>query len=260
MELHAPSPLFDLSGQTAVVIGAGSTLGRVMAEALIAHGAHAALVVRNPDKAREDLQPLLDTGKARIFKADAVSKPELEQVLHEIVQWTGRVDILLNTAGVNSATPFFDIAEDEWDRIMDVNAKSVMFACQVFGKAMIDGGAGGSIINISSVSSGPPLSRVFSYSASKSALNSMTQYLAREFAPSKVRVNAIIPGFFPAEQNRAILSPERVASIMSHTPMNRFGDPRELQGAVVWLASEAASSFVTGTLIRVDGGFGAVTI
>ncbi|MFD0620647.1 SDR family oxidoreductase [Paenibacillus sp. GCM10027629] len=260
MPFQAPSPLFDLSGRTAVVIGAGSTLGRVMAEALVAHGAHVALVVRNPDKAVTDLQPLLDTGKGRIFNADAVSKTELQQALQEIVLWTGRVDILLNTAGVNSATPFFEITEEEWDRIMDVNAKSVMLACQVFGKAMIDGGMGGSIINISSVSSGPPLSRVFSYSASKSALNSMTQYLAREFAPNKIRVNAIVPGFFPAEQNRSILSPERVASIMSHTPMNRFGDPKELQGAVVWLASEAASSFVTGTLIRVDGGFGAVTI
>ncbi|WP_152394980.1 SDR family oxidoreductase [Paenibacillus guangzhouensis] len=260
MQIYTPSPLFDLSGRTAVVIGAGSTLGRVMAEALIAHGAYAALVVRNLEKSASDLQPLLDTGKARLFKADAVSKLELQQALHAINAWTGRVDILLNTAGVNSATPFFEIEEEEWDRIMDVNAKSVMLACQVFGKAMIDNGTGGSIINISSVSSGPPLSRVFSYSASKSALNNMTQYLAREFAPNKIRVNAIVPGFFPAEQNRSILSPERVASIMSHTPMNRFGDPAELQGAVVWLASEAASSFVTGSLIRVDGGFGAVTI
>jgi NAD(P)-dependent dehydrogenase (short-subunit alcohol dehydrogenase family) len=101
---------------------------------------------------------------------------------------------------------------------------------------------------------------VFTYSASKAAVNNLTKNLAREFAPSKVRVNAIIPGFFPAEQNRKILSPERTASIMTHTPMNRFGEAHELQGAAVYLASEKASGFVTGSLLRVDGGFGSMTI
>lgn len=143
---------------------------------------------------------------------------------------------------------------------MDVNLKSVVLACQVFGKQMIEQGSGGSIINISSVSSSPPLSRVFTYSASKAGVNSITQFLAREFAPDRVRVNAIIPGFFPAEQNKKILSPERVESIMQHTPMNRFGNPDELKGAVVYLASSKASSFVTGSFLRVDGGFGAMTI
>lgn len=256
------STLFDLSGRTAVVIGAGSTLGSVMAEALIDHGAHAALVVRSPEKAEPKLAHLLASGRAALFQADAVSKPDLLRVADEIKAWSpnGGSDILLHTAGTNSATSFFDIAEEEWDAIMDVNAKSVMFACQVFGQSMIDAGRGGSIITISSVSSGPPLSRVFTYSASKHAVNSMTQFLAREFAPHGIRVNGIVPGFFPAEQNRAILSPERVASIMGHTPMKRFGDPKELQGAVVWLASEAASGYVTGSLVRVDGGFGAMTI
>lgn len=125
---------------------------------------------------------------------------------------------------------------------------------------MVEQGSGGSIINISSVSSDPPLSKVFTYSASKAAINNVTKFLAREFAQSNVRVNAIIPGFFPAEQNRKILSPERIDSIMQHTPMNRFGEKEELQGAVVWLAAPQASSFVTGALIRVDGGFGAMTI
>ncbi|MBM7565300.1 SDR family oxidoreductase [Paenibacillus sacheonensis] len=256
------STLFDLTGRTAVVIGAGSTLGIVMAEALIDHGAHAALVVRNPEKAEPKLAQLLASGRAAIFRADAASKADLIRVQGEIDAWSpnGRSDILLHTAGTNSATPFFDITEDEWDAIMDVNAKSVMLACQVFGRSMIDAGHGGSIITISSVSAGPPLSRVFTYSASKHAVNSMTQFLAREFAPHGIRVNGIVPGFFPAEQNRAILSEERVASIMGHTPMKRFGDPKELQGAVVWLASEAASGYVTGSLIRVDGGFGAMTI
>lgn len=253
--------LFDLSGKTALVIGGSSTLGGLMAEALGAYGATVALTGRDAAKA-EPVRARIEAagGVARCFAAEATSKPDLERLLGEIVAWTGGVDILLNCPGVNSATPFFDIGEEEWDKIMDVNAKSVMLACQVFGRHMLERGRGGSIINLSSVSSGPALSRVFSYSASKAAVNSMTQYLAREFAPAKVRVNAIIPGFFPAEQNRSILSEERVASIMRHTPMNRFGDPAELQGAVVYLASERASGFVTGSLLRVDGGFGAMTI
>lgn len=253
--------LFDLSGKTALVIGGSSTLGGLMAEALGAYGASVALTGREMSKA-EPVRERIEAagGVARCFAAEATSKSDLERLLGEVVAWTGGVDILLNCPGVNSATPFFDIGEEEWDKIMDVNAKSVMLACQVFGRHMVERGQGGSIVNLSSVSSGPPLSRVFAYSASKAAVNSITQFLAREFAPAKVRVNAIIPGFFPAEQNRAILSEERVSSIMRHTPMNRFGDPSELQGAVVYLASDKASSFVTGSLLRVDGGFGAMTI
>jgi len=253
--------LFDLTGKTAVVIGGSSTLGGAMAEALAAHGATVALTGRkaeNADPVRERIEAA--GGTSRCLAAEATSRADLERVLAEVEAWTGGADILLNCPGVNSATPFFDITEEEWDAILDVNAKSVMLACQVFGKHMIDRGRGGSIINLSSASSAPPLSRVFAYSASKAAVNNMTQFLAREFAPAGVRVNAIVPGFFPAVQNRKILSEERVASILGHTPMGRFGDPAELQGAVVYLASDKASGFVTGSLLRVDGGFGAMTI
>jgi NAD(P)-dependent dehydrogenase (short-subunit alcohol dehydrogenase family) len=116
------------------------------------------------------------------------------------------------------------------------------------------------VINISSASSGPPLSKVFTYGVTKGGVNQITQFLAREWAPARVRVNAIVPGFFPAEQNRKILTEERVASIFRHTPMNRFGESEELVGAAVYLASERASSFVTGSILRVDGGFLAMTI
>lgn len=129
-------------------------------------------------------------------------------MLNDILQWGGRIDTLVNASGTNSPTPFFDLEMDEWDRIMDVNLKSVVLACQVFGKQLIEQGSGGSIINISSVSSSPPLSRVFTYSASKAGVNSITQFLAREFAPDRVRVNAIIPGFFPAEQNKKYFHPK----------------------------------------------------
>jgi len=180
--------------------------------------------------------------------------------LDTVLDKFGQVDILINGAGINSATPFFDITEEEWHRILDVDLKSVFLACQVFGKVMVDAGRGGSIINISSASSSPPLSKVFTYGVAKAGVNQITQFLAREWAPHRVRVNAILPGFFPAEQNRKILTPERVESIMRHTPMGRFGEACELVGAVVYLASEGASSFVTGSVLRVDGGFLAMTI
>lgn len=253
--------LFDLSGKTAVLIGGNSTLGSVMGEALGAYGAKVAVVGRNAETAAAAKERIVSAGgEAAVFQADATSKADLARVLDEVVAWTGGVDILMNCPGRNSVTPFFDITEEEWDGIMDVNLKGVVLACQVFGKRMIEQGRGGSIINISSVSSGPPLSRVFTYSASKAGVNSVTQFLAREFAPHNIRVNGIIPGFFPAEQNRKILSEDRVKSILGHTPMNRFGAAEELQGAAVYLASERASGFVTGTFVRVDGGFGAVTI
>lgn len=253
--------LFDLTGKTAVIIGGNSTLGGTMAVALGGHGADVAVVGRNQEKCEEVVKRVEEAGgKAKSFSADATKAEDLQRVLSEVLAWTGRCDVLMNCPGKNSATPFFEITMEEWDSIMDVNLKSVVLACQIFGKYMVDKGEGGSIINISSVSSDPPLSRVFTYSASKAAVNNVTKYLAREFAPARVRVNAIIPGFFPAEQNRKILSPDRIESIMRHTPMNRFGEAEELQGAAVYLASEKASGFVTGTFLRVDGGFGAITI
>jgi NAD(P)-dependent dehydrogenase (short-subunit alcohol dehydrogenase family) len=253
--------LFDLSGKTAVIIGGNSTLGGTMAEAIAAYGAKVAIVGRNIAKCEEVCARIFELGgEAKSFYSDATVAEDLKHVLTEVIAWSGRVDILMNCPGMNSVTPFFELTMEEWDRIIDVNLKSVVLACQIFGKFMVDQGEGGSIINISSVSSSPPLSRVFTYSASKAAVNNITQFLARELAPARIRVNAIIPGFFPAEQNRKILSAERTQSIISHTPMGRFGDAKELQGAAVYLASEQASGFVTGTFLRVDGGFGAVTI
>lgn len=253
--------MFNLTDTVSVVIGGNGVLGSAMASALAEAGSKVAIVGRDMEKAKLVCDQINSSGGTAIsLQADATKKDELEAVLNDILQWGGRIDTLVNASGTNSPTPFFDLEMDEWDRIMDVNLKSVVLACQVFGKQMIEQGGGGSIINISSVSSSPPLSRVFTYSASKAGVNSITQFLAREFAPDRVRVNAIIPGFFPAEQNKKILSPERVESIMQHTPMNRFGNPDELKGAVVYLASSKASSFVTGSFLRVDGGFGAMTI
>jgi NAD(P)-dependent dehydrogenase (short-subunit alcohol dehydrogenase family) len=153
-----------------------------------------------------------------------------------------------------------EITENEWNKIMDVNLKGVFFASRVAAAHMISQGKGGSIINISSASSEIPLSKVFTYSISKAGMNNMTRFMAREWAEHKIRVNAVMPGFFPAEQNRKILTEERRKAIFDHTPMERYGEADELAGAIIWLASEQASSFVTGSVIPVDGGFTAMTI
>ena len=254
--------LFSLDGKIAVAIGAGGVLGGAMAEALGRAGARVAILDLDGDAAAARAAEIADAAgsDATGIAVDATSDSDLEGALEEILRKWGRVDILLNAPGINSATPVFEITRGEWDRILAVNLTSFFSANQIFGRQMVEQGDGGSIINISSASSGPPLSKVFTYSITKAGINNMTQFLAREWAPHRVRVNAVAPGFFPAEQNRKILTEERVASIMGHTPMDRFGEPEELAGAVVWLASERASGFVTGALIRVDGGFTAMTI
>ncbi|MFP7298848.1 SDR family oxidoreductase [Neobacillus niacini] len=253
--------LFDLTGKTAVAIGGNGVLGSAMAKGLADHGAKVAIVGRNLETAEAVVKEITENGgEAKAFQADVSSKDSLIQVANEIEQWSGGWDILLNAPGTNSPTPFFELDMDEYDKIMDINLKGIVMTCQIFAKRMIEQERKGSIINISSVSSTTPLSRVFTYSVSKAGLNSVTQFLAREFATNGIRVNAIIPGFFPAEQNRKILDKGRIESIMGHTPMQRFGEAEELQGATVFLASDQASSFVTGALIRVDGGFGAMTI
>lgn len=253
--------LYSLDHKTAVVIGGGGVLAGIMAEGLAKAGANVVILDLNLENARKKADELTKYNvKTSAIMVDASSKTDLENAAEEILKEYGAVNIIINAPGINSATPFLEISEEEYEKIMNVNLKSIYLSCQIFGKQMIEQGSGGSIINISSVSSGPPLSRVFTYSLSKAGVNNITQYLSKEWAVHKIRVNAIAPGFFPAEQNRKILTKERVDSIFKHTPMNRFGDPNELIGATIWLASEKASSFVTGAVIRVDGGYTAMTI
>ena len=253
--------LFGLSGKTAVVVGGGGVLGSKMAEGLAKAGANIAIIDPTCEKAVDTLKAIKPSGVQMLaVEIDATIRKELNRASQKVMDTFGHVDILINAPGINSTTPFLGIKEEEWSRILDVNLKSMVLSCQVFGQAMIEQKAGGSIINISSVSSGPPLSKVFTYSVSKAGVNSVTQFLAREWAPHRIRVNALAPGFFPAQQNRKILTKERTEDIFRHTPMGRFGESEELIGATVWLASEKASSFVTGAVIRVDGGFTAMTI
>jgi NAD(P)-dependent dehydrogenase (short-subunit alcohol dehydrogenase family) len=253
--------MFSLEGKVAVVIGGGGVLAGEMAKGLARAGADIAIFDFNGAAAEARAEEIRALGRKAVgVQGDATRKADLERALKETQAALGPVTILLNAAGINSSTPFLEITEDEYQRIMDVNLKSVFLACQVFGKAMVEAGRPASIINISSASSGPPLSKVFTYSVTKGGVNQVTQFLAREWATQGVRVNAILPGFFPAEQNRRILTPERTAAILGHTPMGRFGEAAELVGAAVFLATERASGFVTGAIIRVDGGFGAMTI
>ncbi|HEY1764042.1 MAG TPA: SDR family NAD(P)-dependent oxidoreductase [Opitutaceae bacterium] len=253
--------LFGLTGQVAVVVGGTGELCGAMAEGLAAAGAEVVLVGRDEGKARARLEKISAAGgKGWFHAAEASSREQLDGLLKETLRRAGRVDILVNGAGVNSARPFLEVPEDEFERIVRINLKGVFLACQVFGKHLVDSGQGGSIINIGSVSGLGPLSRVFTYSATKAAVHNLSKNLAREWAPHRVRVNTLVPGFFPAEQNRKVLTPERVASIIGHTPMARFGQAPELVGATLLLAAERAGSFITGTELVVDGGFDAMSI
>jgi len=257
--------LFQLAGKVAVVVGGAGELCGTMAEGLASAGANVVLADRDADRAQDRVERIAMTGGTGFFVAcDATSKESLQALLAEVVRRCGRVDILVNGAGINSARPFLEIPEDEFDQIMAVNVKTVFLACQVFGRYFVERaqreGTGASIINMGSMAGLTPLSRVFTYSVSKAAVHNLSRNLAREWAALGIRVNVIVPGFFPAEQNRKVLTEERVASIMDHTPMGRFGEARELIGATLLLASDRAGSFITGSEVVVDGGFNSMSI
>lgn len=253
--------LFALDGLTAVVVGGEGVLGGAFSEGLAAAGAHTVVAGINQENGDACVGRIQDAGgSAEFFAADATKREDLEALVKHLSDGGRCCDVLVNAAGINSSTPFLEISDDEWDRILNVNLRSVRISCQVFGQFMLDSGRGGSIINIASASAQLPLSRVFTYSVSKAGVLSLTRNLAREWATQGIRVNALSPGFFPAEQNRKVLTPDRVESIMRHTPMDRFGEPKELMGAILMMASPKAGSFLTGANIAVDGGFTAMTI
>jgi NAD(P)-dependent dehydrogenase (short-subunit alcohol dehydrogenase family) len=265
---------YDLSGEVAVVIGGTGVLGGAIAQGLAEAGAKVAVLGRSQERGKERVAAIEQAGGEALFAAcDATDKTSLAEAQAAVGAGLGAVGVLVNAAGgnqpqvtLNDELSFEGIETADWQDCFDLNlGAGALLPCQVFGPAMVTAGKG-SIINIASVAAHLPVSRVVAYSAAKAAVVSLTQFLAREWAQKGVRVNSITPGFFPAEQNRRLLfeedgSPtERGGQILSHTPMNRYGRPEELVGAAVFLASEAASSFVTGTDICVDGGFLATTI
>ena len=235
-----------------------------MAGALAGAGARTVVVGRDEERGERVADVLrADGGDAVFVRCDASSRAELRGLVEHVLGSHARVDVLVNGAGANSATPFLEIDDGELERLVAVNQLAVARACQEFGRYFVErataSGEGASIINVGSESALTPLSRVFTYSMTKAAVHNLTRNLAREWGPLGIRCNVLVPGFFPAELNRSILDAERIAAIMAHTPMGRFGDPDDLAGAVLLLAGDAGR-FITGAEIVVDGGFAATSI
>jgi NAD(P)-dependent dehydrogenase (short-subunit alcohol dehydrogenase family) len=267
--------MFCLTGKVALVTGGGGVLGGAMADGLAGAGARVAIADVRPDMAAAAAKRIIERGgEARGYTMDAFSRESIQTCSDTVFADFGQVDILLNAVGGNmkgaTTSPgqsFFDLPNDALRKVFDLNVVAgVIVPCQVFARRMKDNPNGASIINISSMNAFRPLTRIPGYSAAKAAVSNFTQWLAvhlaQEYSP-KLRVNAIAPGFFLTDQNRFLLTDEKTAeltargrTIIAHTPMGRFGEPNDLIGITLWLASEA-SSFVTGVVVPVDGGFSA---
>lgn len=254
------SSLFGLQKKVTLLTGAGGFLVGELSRAAGRAGMSVVCCdVRQEDAQRTANEVNAAGGAAIACPLDVRDPKAFGTALEATLEEFGQLDCVLNGAGVNAPTPFFEIPVEEWNDIIAVQLTGTMLSCQILGKHLVEQGRG-SIVNISSASSGPPLSKAFTYSVAKAGVKNLTQNLAREWGTKGVRVNALRPGFFPTEWSmKNFISPDREAAILGHTPMRRYGRPEELVGAVLWLFSDA-SSFVTGAEIPVDGGFTAMTI
>lgn len=267
--------IFNLEGKIALITGGAGVLGRNFAHVLAKQGVIVGIVSQSIDKANKAVIDIENIGgKAFAIQANVLNKEELEKAKDAIVEKYGRLDILINAAGGNmpGATiqpdqAIYDMKTDDLQKVVDLNIIGTMLPSQVFAELFAKQKQG-IIINISSASAQRPLTRVVGYSASKAAIDNFTQWMSVELASKYgegIRVNAISPGFFIGEQNRALLlTPEgkltpRGEKIIEHTPMGRFGTPEDIDGALLFLCSDM-SKFVTGTIIKVDGGFAATSI
>lgn len=264
--------LFSLEGRVAVVTGATGVLGGEVARGLAGAGARVAVLGRRRGRAEEVVRQISGAGGlAMAVTADVLERGELEAAREALLDGWGRVDVLVNAAGGNvpAATlgegrSFFELPESAFREVLDLNLLGTLIPCQIFGEAMADAGEG-SIVNVSSMAAGRPLTNVVGYSAAKAGVENLTRWLAvelaRRYGPG-LRVNAVAPGFFLGEQNRALLvredgaPTERGRRIIDGTPVGRFGEPEELVGTVLWLCGPGAR-FVNGAVVPVDGGFGA---
>jgi len=264
--------MFGLAGKVALVTGGTGVLGGTMAQGLAQAGAKVAVMGRRVEQAEAVAGSIRAAGAlALALPADVLQRPQLEAARQQLLAAWGRLDLLVNAAGGNmpgATVPpgahLFELEQAALEQVINLNLLGTILPSQVFGQVMAEQGQG-SVINISSMAAQKPLTRVIGYSAAKAAIDNFTRWLAVEFARKYgpgLRVNAIAPGFFVGEQNRALLLNEdgsltaRGQQIIDHTPMGRFGEPDELLGALIYLASDAAR-FVTGVVIPVDGGFSA---
>lgn len=260
MSIYAES-LFSLNKRNVVITGGGGHLCSEMARGLAKSGCNIAILDLRKEKSEAIAEEISTEFKIKAigYGVDASKKNEVLAVCDKISLEFGKIDILINGAGINSSTPFFEISEEEYFDVLNSQITSTFLCCQVFGKVMLKNKKG-SIINISSASAGPPLSKAFVYSFAKAGIKNLTQNLGREWAQNGLRVNAIRPGFFPTEWNKKnFITKDRENSILNHTPMKRYGEVSELVGAIIYLASDA-SSFVTGSELVVDGGFSCMTV
>jgi NAD(P)-dependent dehydrogenase (short-subunit alcohol dehydrogenase family) len=248
--------MFDITGKTAVVTGGGTGLGEAAAKALAEAGASLVLCGRKQE-ALERVASEIESagGKALPVAADVTKREDVEHMAEEAEKACGKVDILVNNAGINIVKPFLKLTEEEWDSVLNTNLKGCFYCCRSFGKGMVERKSG-SIINIVSVFGRTGFMNISPYIASKGAIVQLTKALAVEWGRHNVRVNAIAPSYMKTDMaKRDIESDERVLQFnLSKIPMRRGGEPGELGGAVVFLASDA-SSFVTGETIAVDGGW-----
>jgi NAD(P)-dependent dehydrogenase (short-subunit alcohol dehydrogenase family) len=248
-------PRLDLASRTAVVIGGTSGIGLAISKGLAQGGASVVPTGRRTELIRSAAAEIEKIGRrSMVVASDVTDRSSLESLRDAVSKEFGRIDILVNCAGTTKRTPTVEVSDEEWGKILETNLNGTLRACQVFGRQMIDQKYG-RIINIASLSSFVALYEVAAYSASKSAVASLTKSLAIEWAQYGVCVNAIAPGVFRTELNGALLDgTARGQELLTRTPMRRFGNLEELVGAAIFLASDSAS-FVTGHILAVDGGF-----
>ena len=250
-----PKSLFDLTSKVAVVVGGTSGIGLALARGLAEAGADVVPTGRRFDQVERAAAGIRELGRRSLAVAcDVTDRANIEQFRDAVLREFQFVDILVNCAGITMKVPTVDVSDDDWNRIVETNLNGTLRTCQVFGRGMIERRSG-RVINIASLASFTGFFQVAAYAASKSAVVSLTKTLAVEWAPFGVCVNAIAPGVFRTDLNRALLDgTPRGQEFLMRTPMQRFGQVNELVGAAVFLASDAAS-FVTGHVLAVDGGF-----